>query len=69
MVPYADYLYQRWRERCINLAQLFREIKAMRETLSNVQVEGHVNRLETSKRQMYGRGRFDLLRRRVLGTA
>jgi transposase len=29
-------------------------------------VEGHVNRLKLIKRQMYGRGRFELLRRRVL---
>ncbi len=27
--PYADYLERRWRERCINMAQLFREIKEM----------------------------------------
>jgi transposase len=29
-------------------------------------VEGHVNRIKTIKRQMYGRANFDLLRRRVL---
>lgn len=33
---------------------------------SNGQVEGHVNRLKLIKRMMYGRGGFDLLRRRVL---
>ena len=33
---------------------------------SNGQVEGQVNRLKTIKRQMYGRGSFELLRRRVL---
>jgi transposase len=34
---------------------------------SNGQVEGHVvNRLKTIKRQMYGRGGFELLRRRML---
>jgi transposase len=33
---------------------------------SNGPVEGHVNRLKTLKRQMYGRANFDLLRRRVL---
>jgi transposase len=33
---------------------------------SNGQVEGQVNRLKTIKRQMYGRGSFNLLRRRVL---
>lgn len=34
---------------------------------SNGQVEGQVNRLKFIKRQMYGRGKFDLLRKRVLG--
>jgi transposase len=29
-------------------------------------VEGNVNRIKTLKRQMYGRARFDLLRKRVL---
>jgi transposase len=29
-------------------------------------VEGHVNRIKTIKRQMYGRANFDLLRRRIL---
>jgi transposase len=33
---------------------------------SNGPVEGHVQRLKTIKRQMYGRAKFDLLRRRVL---
>ena len=32
-------------------------------------VEGHVNRLKMLKRQMFGRAKFDLLRRRVLATA
>ena len=35
---------------------------------SNGQVEGQINRLKLIKRQMYGRARFDLLRRRVLAT-
>jgi len=29
-------------------------------------VEGHVNRLKLIKRSMYGRAKFDLLKRRVL---
>lgn len=29
VAPYADYLDRRWRERCINMAQLFREIKEL----------------------------------------
>lgn len=33
---------------------------------SSGRVEGHVNRIKTIKRQMYGRANFDLLRRRIL---
>jgi transposase len=33
---------------------------------SNGPVEGHVNRLKTLKRQMYGQAEFELLRARVL---
>jgi len=29
-------------------------------------VEGHINRLKTLKRQMYGRAKFELLRARTL---
>ena len=36
---------------------------------SNGQTEGQVNRLKTLKRQMYGRGSFDLLRLRFLSAA
>jgi transposase len=36
---------------------------------SNGQTEGQINRLKLIKRQMYGRGGFDLLRARVLQTA
>ena len=36
---------------------------------SNGQVEGHVTRLKLVRRSMYGRGRFDLLERRVLDAA
>lgn len=36
---------------------------------SNGPVEGHVNRLKTLKRQMYGRAGFALLRARVLHSA
>lgn len=49
---------------------LRRDYDAVRAALalpwSNGPVEGHVNRLKTVKRAMYGRGNFDLLRRRVL---
>jgi len=36
------------------------------EEWSNGQTEGHINRLKTLKRQMYGRAKFDLLRQRLL---
>jgi transposase len=39
---------------------------AVTEPWSNGPVEGHVNRLKTVKRQMYGRAGFTLLRARVL---
>jgi transposase len=39
---------------------------ALRLEWSNGQVEGQVNRLKMIKRQMFGRAKFDLLRRRVL---
>jgi len=44
-----------------------RAVSAAIETRwSSGQVEGHINRLKTIKRQMYGRAGFDLLRSRVL---
>ncbi len=42
---------------------------ALSEPWSSGQVEGHVNRLKATKRTMYGRAGFDLLRARVLGHA
>jgi transposase len=42
---------------------------AMSERWSNGPVEGHVNRLKTIKRQMYGRAGFMLLRARVVNVA
>ena len=39
---------------------------AIAQPWSNGQTEGQVNRLKMLKRQMYGRAKFDLLRRRVL---
>jgi transposase len=36
---------------------------------SNGQTEGFINTLKLTKRSMYGRGRFDLLRQRVLHAA
>ena len=49
------------------------DLQAVRAALehewSNGQVEGQVHRLKLVKRQMYGRGRLDLLRARVLRAA
>ena len=42
---------------------------AVTEPWSNGPVEGHVNRLKTIKRQMYGQAGFRLLRARVVNTA
>lgn len=39
---------------------------ALRYSWSSGQLEGQVNRLKLIKRQMYGRGKFDLLRARML---
>ncbi|QDV71892.1 Transposase [Botrimarina mediterranea] len=52
---------------------LTRDLAAVRmaftSSWSNGQTEGHVNRLKTIKRQMYGRASFDLLRIRFLNAA
>jgi transposase len=42
---------------------------ALKLPYSNGPVEGQVNRLKFLKRQMYGRAKFDLLRKRVLYAA
>ena len=42
---------------------------AVRVDWSNGPVEGHVNKLKTTKRAMYGRASFDLLRRRLVCAA
>lgn len=51
---------------------LRRDYQAVKAALtyewSNGQVEGQVNRLKFIKRQGYGRAKFDLLRKRVLGS-
>jgi len=51
--------------------QLLNDFAAVHNALllpwSNGQVEGQINRLKFIKRQMYGRARFDLLRKRVIG--
>ena len=47
---------------------LRRDERAIKVVLpwSNGQVEGQIHRLKLVKRQMYGRAKFNLLRRRVL---
>ena len=54
-------------------ASLRRDYGAVQAALSlvwsNGQLEGQVNRLKRIRRSMYGRGKFDLLRRRVLYAA
>uniref|UniRef100_UPI00404886A3 transposase n=2 Tax=Mariniflexile sp. TaxID=1979402 RepID=UPI00404886A3 len=49
---------------------LLRDIKAVKNGInmpwSNGAVEGHVNRIKSIKRQMYGRASFDLLRKKVI---
>jgi transposase len=42
---------------------------ALRESWSKGPVEGHINRLKTLKRQMYGRAGFELLQARLLSMA
>lgn len=42
---------------------------AVATSWSNGQTEGQVNRLKTTKRAMYGRAKFDLLRQRILHAA
>ena len=44
-------------------------LAAVTQRWSNGPVEGHINRLKTVKRQMYGRAGFVLLRARVLNAA
>lgn len=55
----------------INFANgLLMDIKAVKNGIkmswSNGAVEGHVNRIKSIKRQMYGRASFDLLRKNVI---
>jgi transposase len=51
----------------VGLRQEYASIAAAIEyPWSNGPVEGHVNRLKTIKRQMYGRANFDLLKAHVL---
>ena len=53
-----------------DVRRAFRDEKAVNAAVvlpwSNGQVEGQIHRLKLVKRQMYGRAKFNLLRRRVL---
>ncbi len=46
------------------------DIKAVKNGInlhwSNGAVEGHVNRIKSKIRQMYGRAKFDLLRKKII---
>jgi transposase len=44
-------------------------VAAMVLSYSQGQTEGRINKLKLVKRSMYGRGKFDLLRQRVLYAA
>ena len=70
---------QRWMARAdaTNIHPLQRFVRTLRQDLgavnaavtepwSNGPVEGHINRLKTLRRQMYGRAGVDLLRARLL---
>src|SRR5262249_52235560 len=72
-LPLAEWLAQVGQSSCPeirNFAEGLRQDEAavaagLRVKWSNGAVEGHVNRLKTIKRQMYGRAGFELLRARV----
>ena len=59
------------------ISKFVRQLKRDQEVVENAvsqvwstgPVEGHINRLKTVKRQMYGRAGFELLRSRVLPLA
>ena len=75
----ARALLQRWMEEAREseipeieafAAKLFQDVEAVAAAMvwpySQGQTEGRVNKLKLIKRSMYGRGKFDLLRQRVL---
>ncbi len=54
----------------LGLSRDYAAVRAgLEEPWSSGQAERQINRLKTLKRQMYGRARFELLRRRVLTAA
>jgi transposase len=59
--------YRVWHNFAVGLTQDYAAVRAaLQLPWSNGPTEGHINRLKYLKRQMYGRGKDDLLRKRVL---
>jgi transposase len=59
--------YQTWRNFAAGLCQDYAAVRAaLQLNWSNGPTEGHVNRLKCLKRQMYGRAKDDLLRKRII---
>jgi len=75
--PLTDWLEEADRSSCDEIRRYAEGLRkddsavtaALTEHWSNGAVEGHVNRLKTIKRQMYGRASFQLLRARALHVA
>jgi transposase len=75
--PFTTWLAQAEASLCLEIRRYAEGLRkeqapvnaALTEPWSNGPVEGHVNRLKTIKRQMYGRASFQLLRARVLHVA
>jgi transposase len=73
----TDWLRQAERSTCVEIRKYAEGLRhdesaiaaALTDKWSNGAVEGHVNRLKTIKRQMYGRASLPLLRARVLHAA
>jgi transposase len=59
--------YRVWHNFAAGLSQDYDAVRAaLQLPWSNGPTEGHINRLKYLKRLMYGRGKYDLLRKRVL---
>ena len=59
--------YRVWHNFAEGLKQDYKAVRAALELpWSNGPTEGHINRLKYLKRMMYGRGKDDLLRKRVI---
>lgn len=59
--------FQKWRSFVASLEQDYHAVRnALQYSWSNGPTEGHVNRLKCLKRQLYGRAKDDLLKKRLL---